>query len=298
MGTTIIALIIIAIGLLLAYLRLSRPLTSYEMTSLATIRRNKAIRSYYSFDCREYTPDTDFKKKMKPTGQMYIINDSLWEFASSAASLLKGKKHEWIIIGFEKNERVNKMWANKGLDNSCVSVFFSPEQLVDFAKQDNYQSVLMFHNHPNSNPGRYDCSMASNQDRITANQYANVLNANGINLLEFVCERGQHHEYFLATPNSFMPVETYLNDIQNNNGISRGKNMDLQIEMMMGTRWKQTNQIVTRSRNNENIPTEAIQIPFAQIFAGIFAGCLLFFPKALLFVVPTLFLIWLVGKNN
>lgn len=297
MGTTIIVLIIIAIGLLLAYLRLSRPLTPYEMTSLATIRRNKAIRSYYSFDCRKYTSDTDFKKKMKPSGQIYTVNDSLWEFPSSAASLLKGKKHEWLIIGFEKNKQVNKMWANKGPDNSSVSVFFSPEQLVDFAKQDNYQSVLIFHNHPNSNPGRYDCSMASNQDKITANQYANVLNATGINLLEFVCERGQHHEYFLAAPNSFMPIETYLKDIQKNNGISRGKNIDLQIEMMMGAQWKQTNQIATGIHDNKNIPSETTQIPVAQIFAVIFAGCLLFFPKALLFIVPAL-LVWLAGRNN
>lgn len=290
---TIVWVTIIAIGLLLVFLHLSKPLTNEETIALATMRRNKSIRAYYAFDKREYVADADFKKKMRPSGQMYAINDSLWEFPGIAAALLKGKKHEWIIIGFEKNKRVNKMWAHKGNDNQGVNVLFSPEQLVNLAKQDDCLTVLMFHNHPNSNPQRYDCSIASNQDKTTASMYANVLNTNGINLIEFVCERGQHNEYFLSTPESFMPIKPYLEDIQRNNGISRGKNIELQFEMMRGTKWNSTYNISISNYGNKNFQSVLTQIP-----AIIFVICLLFYPKALLFIVPTFLLVWLANGKN
>lgn len=284
--------ITIAIILLPLLIHFSNPLTDKEIETLATKRRNKAIRGYYDFNIFEYVVNADFKKKLNSSGEMYAVNDLLWEFPSITAALLKGKKHEWIIIGFERDKRIIKMWANKGFDNSSVNVPFTPEQIVEIAKQDDCLSVLIFHNHPNSNPQRYDCSMASNQDKITATQYANVLNAHGINLLEFVCERGQHHEFFLATPNSFMPIGPYLEDIRSNNGVSRGRNLNLRLEMIWGNQENPKPDISAESYGNRNTWSGA-----EQILAGILVLCFIVYPKALLIIVPPFLLMWLANKN-
>lgn len=275
--------------LLLIFFYISRPLTNEEVAALASIRRIKGIRAYYSFDNREYTANPSFKKMMNPNGQMYVVNDPLWKFPAIAAALLKGKKHEWIIIGFEKNKRIHKMWTNKGYNNSSVDILFSPEQLVDIAKEDDYCSVLIFHNHPNSNPNRYDCSMASNQDMSTARKFAKTLNAKGINLLEFICERGQHYEYYLSSANSFMPIESYLKNIRENNGVSRFNNLELQIELIFGKQQKTKSGVGTNNYGNKNGGNESAAI---AILYGILAILLFLYPQSLLIIVPILFLLF------
>jgi hypothetical protein len=280
--------------LLLIFFYISRPLTNEEVAALASIRRIKGIRAYYSFDNREYTANPSFKKMMNPNGQMYVVNDPLWKFPAIAAALLKGKKHEWIIIGFEKNKRIHKMWTNKGYNNSSVDILFSPEQLVDIAKEDDYCSVLIFHNHPNSNPNRYDCSMASNQDISTARKFANTLNTNGINLLEFICERGQHYEYYLSAANSFMPIESYLKDIRENNGTSRFNNLGLQIELTFGKQQKTALYAGTKNYDNKNIGNEST---VTAILYGILALLLFLYPQSLVIIVP-IFILMILGKNS
>ena len=90
---------------------------------------------------------------MRSDGRFYKIEERLFEFPALAAGLLKYKKHEWIIIAFEKEKRVELIWLNKGKDNKSVSWFLSASEIVETAKQHSFSSVLVFHNHPN--PGRF-----------------------------------------------------------------------------------------------------------------------------------------------
>jgi len=167
---------------------------------------------------------------MNPDGRFYQINESLFEFPSIAAALLKYKKHEWIIIAFEQNKKVDSVWLNKGFDRSEVSLYLPMEHVANIAKKDKQTSVLIFHNHPNVNPNYYDYSRPSDKDFESASDFAQVLNRNGINLLEFVCERGIYYKYYLSLTDSFLPLSEFIYAINKVNSLSRFKNLSLHFE--------------------------------------------------------------------
>lgn len=207
-----------------------RPLTENEVRILGRKRRKQQIREYFTFSENEYVVNNEFKKSMKPNGSFYEINESLYEFPSTAAALLKYKKHEWIIIGFEKENYIKTIWINKGFDKGKVTPYLSAETIAQKAKKDNISTVMFFHNHPNSNPSQYDCTNPSKQDLISAKYFASTLNSKNINLIEFVCERGMHYEYYLSPSNSFLPLKGFLVSINKINDESKWKNLGLHIE--------------------------------------------------------------------
>lgn len=207
-----------------------RPMADYEIEQLGTKRRQKQIRTYFSFNPREFNVDKEFKKRMNPNGKLYKINEDISAFPSIAAALLKYKKHEWIIIAFERQKNVDLIWLNKGFDRSGVSPYLSIENMVNIANRENHTSVFILHNHPNTNPNYYNCNRPSTKDIESAKEFACVLNRNGINLIEFVCERGMHYEYFLSVADSFLPISEFLIVINRVNGLSKFKNLSLHVE--------------------------------------------------------------------
>jgi len=207
-----------------------RPLTQAEIKSLAGKRRNNQVRNYYSFDNRELLADKEFKKQMNSSGKFYNVNETLFSFPSTAAALLKYKKHEWIIFGFERNKSIDLIWLNKGFDKTSASSNISLTEIAFTAKQKNHTSVLMFHNHPNSNPNDYSFTKPSDVDLKSAKELMQVLNSDGINLLEFVCERGKHYEYFLSVTDTFFPLHDSINTISKENNESKFTNLSLHFE--------------------------------------------------------------------
>lgn len=210
-----------------------QPLTDIEIEILANKRRNKDIRIYFSFTNYEFVPNSNFKKKLIPNGTFYRIGETRREFPSIAASLLKYKKHEWIIISFGKDNKVELLWINKGFDRATVIPHLSPEAIIQIAEKECFNYILIFHNHPNSNPNYYSCIKPSEQDLHSAKHYANALNSHNINLLEFVCERGKHYEYFISPAANFMPLNDYVLLINNLNNKSKYGNLKLHIEKIM-----------------------------------------------------------------
>jgi hypothetical protein len=207
-----------------------RPLKASETESLSKKRRKNSIRMYFKFSKYEFSANSQFKKSMNSSGQFYQIQEGLYDFPSIASALLKYKKHEWAIIAFEKNRSIDLIWINKGEDKSSVQIKLNTESMIHYSKTNDYSSILIFHNHPNSNPSYYDCTKPSEQDVILAKEYANELNQNGYNLLEFVCERGKHYEYFSSISDKFLPIMNYKTDIENLNNISKYQNLKLHCE--------------------------------------------------------------------
>ena len=207
-----------------------RPLTQDEINELADKRRSSKIGEYFSFNNGKYPVDKEFKKRMKSNGKLYPAEEKLSEFPSIAATLLKHKKHEWIIIAFEKHKSINLFWVNKGFDRARVSPYLSAEDMAKIAKQDNFKSILIFHNHPNANPSYYDCTRPSNQDIESAEIFAGVLNRSGMNLIEFICERGRHYQYFSSPSDSFLPIPDFISEINRVNNVSKSKNLSLHYE--------------------------------------------------------------------
>ena len=209
-----------------------RPLSEKQISKLASKKRRRRIRRYFTFDTSEFVANKEFKRKMNPNGSFYNLNEKLFEFPSIAASLLKYKKHEWIIIAFEKDETIERVWINKGFDRESVGSFLSTSEIVQIGKENKMTSIFIFHNHPNSNPAVYSCKNPSLQDLKSAKEYASELNNNGINLVEFICERGSHYEYFLSPSEQFLPVQEIVKAIELKNGISKRSNLKLHLQRL------------------------------------------------------------------
>lgn len=221
--------VIVAVTILLIALHL-RPLEEQEIKNLSTKRRNKSVESYFFAVDYEHRVNPEFKKNLNPKGMFYQVDLSLHTVAATVAALLKYKKHEWIIIAFEKQKKIHRLWVNKGHNNSSASIFLSLNQTLEIAQQNGYSSILMFHNHPNTDPSKYDYTQASKTDFDTASQWAGKLNLGGINLIEYVCERGRHYRYFLSPSDSFLPLSSFIEVIDRANGQSKLGNLKLHLE--------------------------------------------------------------------
>jgi hypothetical protein len=91
-------------------------------------------------------------------------------------------------------------------------------------------SVMIFHNHPNHNPNQLDCTKPSQQDLISADDYAIKLDYYSVNILEFICERGRHYQYYAYHTDSFYPLKDRIEEIEKHNGTSMFWNLRLHLE--------------------------------------------------------------------
>ncbi len=226
--------ILICIGVAITVFILThlRPLRPHEVVALAQKRRSASIRSYFSFTNYPVGVNVDFKKRMESTGRFYRVDEKVSSFPAIGAGLLKYKKHEWIILGFEKNRMVVMFWTNKGPDNTKVFSLLDFNTAVETAGRIGASTVLVLHNHPNPNPSRYAMHSPSNKDKESAQGLAHILNSRGINLVEFVCERGRPNEFYTAPADSFYPLPTFQAQIQSENGQRRLTNLKLHWERL------------------------------------------------------------------
>ncbi|MFA7382806.1 MAG: hypothetical protein WC001_05095 [Desulfurivibrionaceae bacterium] len=207
-----------------------RPLQEHEISSLATKRRKRNIEAYFQLDNTERSVNAEFKKSLNPRGVFYRVDLPLHSTASTVAALLKYKKHEWIVIAFEKGKQIGHLWVNKGYNNSSASIYLTINEALGTAVQHGYSSILMFHNHPNSNPNKYNCTQASETDLATASLWASTLNPGGINLAKYVCERGRHYRYWMSPSESFLPFADFTEGISKANHLSKFGNLLLHME--------------------------------------------------------------------
>lgn len=222
--------VLITLAFVLGHLR---PLTADEVAGLATKRRGKAVRQYFAFHGGEVTVDPEFKKRMKPTGAFYMIDEPLDQFPSVAAALLKYKRHEWTILALEKEGRVVLAWLNKGVDASTVHLVLPSDQLAKLATSGACTSVLAFHNHPNPSPAHYSCTRPSETDLDHAVSLAELLRGEGVSFADFVCERGRHYIYHLSVADTLLPLSEFVVHVNQANNQSRLKNLRLHTERVL-----------------------------------------------------------------
>jgi hypothetical protein len=206
----LILLLIIGAVVFYYFYTQSSDLSDSEISRLASIRRDKAVNAFYSFDQSEYGVNQQFKKNMSARGAFYETYIPLPRFPGTAAALLKYKKHEWCILAFERDGVVDKIWLNKGPDGNRVWLNLDLHWLCEEVEKQGYNTVLHFHNHPNSNPSHYSANQPSEADLKWGDSFTQLLLPLDVNYLAFVCERGRHYEYYRSVRNSFMPVEKYL----------------------------------------------------------------------------------------
>lgn len=229
----IIIMLVVTWGLyeLIFYITHLHPLSQSEIMVFANKRRKLRLKDYFKFGTVELTVDKVFKSRMKATGKLYHMNESLNVIPSLVAALLKGKKHEWIVLAFEKDANIDYLWVNKGADGKSVIALWQNDDIKNFALQKNIGTILQFHNHPNSNPRLYDCTMPSQVDMKSAEVLSAILNPVGINLIEFVCERGKHYQYYSSYSDKFLPITEIVKEIEQINGKDKGGNYRLHREL-------------------------------------------------------------------
>ena len=208
-----------------------KPLTDEEIRKLSKKRARIYARKKYQFPQVAISVNKEFKSALKPSGKLYSIDESLQTFPSLVAALLKGKKHEWMVLAIEKEGRVNYLWANKGDDNQSVGLSCDLSDIVDLCQENQMYSVLRFHNHPNSNPKYQTGLLASKQDRIRAKYCSDIVNKNGMNWFDFVCERGNFIIFSRNISQDFCPQCANTEEIRKTNGISEKQNYRLQREL-------------------------------------------------------------------
>src|SRR6056297_782018 len=231
----IFAIILLAVGFnllrtLIFFILHLRPLSENEVKDLAEKRRKKLINNYYRFSSQETTVDKEFKSNMNPNGIYYEMDEDSYYFPAIVAALMKYKKHEWIVIGFEKDKKIVLMWVNKGEDNSSVTPLLSREEIKNKALKMNSNTVLKFHNHPNSNPNYYDCTNPSKQDKLSAGVLSGEVVEENINYIDFVCERGLHYKFHEDYNDNFYHIEKIIKKIEQENNNTKLQNYKLHRE--------------------------------------------------------------------
>ncbi len=145
--------------------------------------------NFYTKNPSSISDDEFYSFVEDKNGQQYNINIGIKNFPQVAALNLKGKKHEWYIMGFEKDNRVKRVYSHKGFNNFSVHGI-SDSLMISIINELNPTSIIILHNHPN---GVLD---ASSQDKKSAKEMNNKIKKYNIKLIEFVCARGNFKKYF------------------------------------------------------------------------------------------------------
>ncbi|MFH1729797.1 MAG: JAB domain-containing protein [Pseudomonadota bacterium] len=193
---------------------LTRPLDYDSIKIVGESKRLSDIKNYYLKKSAGFFDSTGIKKTWNKfqAGEFLKVDFSLNVFPGIVSAFLNGKKHEWVIIGFVSKLNVKMIWIKKG-DRRRVLLGLDNEELISLARENNADTVVILHNHPNPNARIYNCSKPSAADLGSAGRIARALNSAFITLLEFVCERGSSYLFFLAPSRKCFPLEQYYKAI-------------------------------------------------------------------------------------
>ena len=208
-----------------------RPLNGDEIRRLSAKRRKAFIDKNYNFTITQTNINEKFKSTMKAEGQIYRADLPLEIFPAYASLRLKTKKHEWIAMGFVSDTIVKYLWVNKGPDRFSVGFTHCIESLIHSGKAYGCDTLILFHNHPNINPEKYNFLKPSPEDINSAIKIGEYVNKLGMNWLDFVCERGNYLKYYQSFSDKFVPRGAKLSDINAENGVSPRNNYRLHREL-------------------------------------------------------------------
>jgi len=212
------------------FFRHQEPLNENELLQLSKKRTREYIKKYYQFNKVTVTVNKQFKASLNPEGKWYTTEMELSLFPSYIAALLKGKKHEWVVLAIEKDGVVCGFYANKGRDKSSVSFNCSLTEVMRKCELQDCSTILRFHNHPNGNPNHETHLLPSKQDKMSAKSCAERV-IHSYNWLDFVCERGNFIKYFEQYSPAFSPKAAQIEQIRLENNISKFRNYVLHREL-------------------------------------------------------------------
>ena len=202
-------------------------LTCDEIEEVITVVWLDKIKNRFEFNKGEYIIDNNFRKNLRSWGKYYEIDETLFSLPSVIAELLRYKRHEWIVVAFEKEKKINKVWINKGESENAVTLRFKIQDLIE-EQEEVFSSILVFHNHPYSKDiCVYELRNPSGQDIKAANARFEILSKKDLNYIEFICVRGKYYPYYMKICKKQYPIAHIKDEILKLNGQSRYENLKL-----------------------------------------------------------------------
>ncbi len=226
------------------YIINSGPLNSNEVDELAKCRRFVDIIDHFGFRDFMVELDKEEKNKMKTSGQFYKITGKIETLPSMISILLKGKKHEWSIVGIARNKDIIGIWANKGLSNQEVNSYLSIEEMLNSAKQFGADTIVVFHNHTNG------VLSASDADVKSSINFGKRSVESKINYFDFIIARGKFHQYAWWVTPDLLNIVNYIKQIGEVDGTGMSKNYDMRMELRRMRNFKKLNLIENASSSN------------------------------------------------
>jgi hypothetical protein len=171
-------------------LYLMRPISEKEIEKWAKQERLKEAEDYFRFDRKiprklQQTYESE-KPLVDALGSEISVSIPFKYGPACIAYWLKHKKHQWVIAMY-CNEKTNflRIYGNKGPGKDSVECFLKPQIMFGKGKRSNFNTVLLFHNHPMSISPK-----VTESDRNIAKDRKQYAKANDWNFLEFICVRG------------------------------------------------------------------------------------------------------------
>ncbi|HOI29772.1 MAG TPA: hypothetical protein PLZ15_08420 [Melioribacteraceae bacterium] len=220
-----ILILIFLFYLLKSYFEDTAPLTESEITNLARKRRLRIFAERIKLDEYSFSIDAETKKRFGSKLKYYECDIDIGLFPSWSAGILKGKKHEWLIIGIGDMKSVHGFWMEKGHDNKSIQTSLSSIELTERLNKEGVNNLLLVHNHPNStlNP--------SKEDKDCLLEIFSKYNKGSINVLGFIAGRGMQKLFACFIISSLISFEEIRTEIINTNDKSRKTNGNLRNEL-------------------------------------------------------------------
>ena len=143
-------------------------------------------RSVDYYDVQEIQKSISLKNK---NGILAELCMEARNFPLCVAHVLKGKKHEWYVVGFSSKGKIKAIYTHKGQNNLSVYTL-SDSYLHNVLLEKDCDQLLVLHNHPNG------VLSASSLDKKGAKSTAKYMKNKKVKLKEFVCASGSVKQYY------------------------------------------------------------------------------------------------------
>jgi hypothetical protein len=190
-------------------LYLMRPISEKEIEKWAKQERLKEAEDYFRFDLN---PPKALRKiyeeekpPVDPEGSELGISIPFRFGPTCIAYWLKGKHHQWVIAMYSNNKSdFTRIYGNKGPDKKSVECLLKPNYMFGKGKRNNFNTILLFHNHPMSIEPQL-----TEEDKIVALERKRHAKINDWNYLEFICVRGTFRLFESHYSRQFKSIEQY-----------------------------------------------------------------------------------------
>jgi hypothetical protein len=209
------------------------PINDNQILSLILKIRKKRINYYFPTQPIVNHSQHRFKYLkdfMEVDGGFIKVDIDRANITTAASYMLKYKRHEWLIIAFEKNNKIDLIWANKG-ESHFVPILLNVLDQIDISNRYKYQSVYLFHNHPrfklfnekrlNSLKKVFDLFRVhpSQRDIDTMQTFSEIYKRYDINMISYICGNTQVNPLFFSISKKLLPfeiIEKEVSDLVNN----------------------------------------------------------------------------------